>query len=142
VLRRRLYRHFIRLEQLDTFLKRMRPDKYLWTPGTTLPKRPQWVNFAIFMGQRRGCLVGTNTFRHGPHSKWVSMGQKSVTKKNILTSSDIPTPSYVQKSPPKNLTFPPPWRKGVHAFKSLRFLALYSKFPEKYTGYWEILQRP
>ena len=34
VLRRCLYPHFIRFEQLDTFLERMLAEKYMWTPNT------------------------------------------------------------------------------------------------------------
>ena len=36
---KRLYPHFIRLGQLDTFPERMRAEKYLRTPGTLIPYR-------------------------------------------------------------------------------------------------------
>ena len=82
--------------------------------GGTLPCGSKLVNLGVFWGQQlQGvCLVGANTFRSGPHPKWVPMGPKSITKKN-LTSSDTPNPSYVQLSPPKKATYRPCGEKGL-----------------------------
>ena len=61
--------------------------------------------------------MGANTFRRGPHPKWVPMGPKFITKK-ILTSSDTPNPRYGHLRQPQNAHFPLPAGKRGSSFNN------------------------
>ena len=97
VLWRCLYPHFIRLEQLDTFLERLRAENYMRTPGTTFSSLVQNRPFIhIFPGTNfRGVPGGCKYFSERA-SLQVGPDEPKVHNKKKSTFPDPPNPSYAQ----------------------------------------------
>ena len=122
-----LYPHFIRLGPLNTFLERMRTEKYLGPSGGVIPYLPKCWFFAIFgTTNLRGCAWWVQIlFGKGRTPSWSQWVQSSQQKKFDLLGHPKPKIQPFESTP--KCTLLPPWGKGVHPLndpKTAKMLAL------------------